>query len=232
MSTTRPAGPDEPLRKTARTTVKRLPDRASYDRSTANAILDEALIGHVGFVTEGQPFVIPTIHARVGGTLYLHGSAASRMLRAGKTVPLCVTVTLVDGLVMARSAFHHSMNYRSVVVLGQAREVTDPEEKVAALRAIVEHVAAGRWEEVRWPTERELAATTVLALPIDEASVKIRTGPPKDDEEDYALDAWAGVIPLRLVAGEPVADPRLREGVRPSAVLTRYERPRASRTSA
>lgn len=228
MSTTTGAGPGEPLRRTARTTLKRLPERASYDREAADAILDEALIGHVGFAMEGQPFVIPTIHARVGGTLYLHGSAASRMLREGARVPICVTVTLVDGLVMARSAFHHSMNYRSVVVLAQAREVTDPEEKIAALRAIVEHVAPGRWDEVRWPTEQELKGTTVLALPIDEASVKIRTGPPKDDEEDHALDTWAGVIPLRVVAGEPVADPRLREGLRPSDVITRYRRPRAS----
>ena len=224
MSTTTEAVPGEPLRQTARTTLKRLPERASYDRDTANGILDEALICHVGFAMEAQPFVIPTIHARVGGTLYLHGSAASRMLREGKRLPVCVTVTLVDGLVMARSAFHHSMNYRSVVVLGQAREVSDPEEKVAALRAIVEHVAAGRWDEVRWPTELELKGTTVLALPVDEASVKIRTGPPKDDEEDYSLDVWAGVVPLRLVAGEPVADPRLREGLPPSEVVTRYRR--------
>jgi nitroimidazol reductase NimA-like FMN-containing flavoprotein (pyridoxamine 5'-phosphate oxidase superfamily) len=224
MSTTG-SGLEEPLRKTDRTTLKRLPDRGSYDRETANAILDEALICHLGFVTDGQPFVIPTIHARSGNTLYVHGSAASRMLREGKRAPLCATVTLLDGLVMARSAFHHSMNYRSVVVLGQAREVTDAEEKLAALRAIVEHVAAGRWDEVRWPTEAELKGTTVLALPIDEASVKVRTGPPKDDEEDYALPAWAGVIPLRIVAGDPVADPRLGDGIRPSEVITRYRRP-------
>jgi nitroimidazol reductase NimA-like FMN-containing flavoprotein (pyridoxamine 5'-phosphate oxidase superfamily) len=225
MSTTTRGGPEEPLRKTDRTTVKRLPDRASYDRDAANAILDEALICHVGFVMDGQPFVIPTIHARGGSTLYVHGSAASRMLREGRKVPLCVTVTLLDGLVMARSAFHHSMNYRSVLVLGQAREVTDAEEKLAALRAIVEHVAAGRWDEVRWPTGTELRGTTVLALPIDEASVKIRSGPPKDDEEDYALPTWAGVIPLRMVAGEPLADPRLHDAVRPSDVITRYRRP-------
>ena len=228
MSSAQDAGPKEPLRKTARTTVKRLPDRGSYDRDTANAILDEALICHVGFAMDGQPFVIPTIHARIGDTLYLHGSAASRMLREGKTLPICVTVTLVDGLVMARSAFHHSINYRSVVVLAQAREVTEPEEKVAALRAIVEHVAAGRWDEVRWPTELELKGTTVLALPIDEASAKIRKGPPSDDEEDYARDTWAGVIPLRMVSGDPIADPRLREGLRPSEVITAYGRPRAS----
>ena len=174
---------------------------------------------------DGQPFVIPTIHARLGRTLYVHGSAASRMLREGKRVPLCVTVTLLDGLVMARSAFHHSMNYRSVVVLGQAHEVTEAEEKLQALRAIVEHVAAGRWDEVRWPTDTELRGTTVLALPIDEASVKIRSGPPKDDEEDYALPTWAGVIPLRMVAGEPLADPRLGDGIRPSDVIARYRRP-------
>ena len=150
MSTTDPA---DPLRRTERTAVKRLPDRGAHDRETANAILDEALICHVGFAMEGQPFVIPTIHARVGGTLYLHGSAASRMLRHGKTLPICVTVTLLDGLVMARSAFHHSMNYRSVVVLGRRARSRTRTEKMAALRAIVEHVAAGRWDEVRWPTD-------------------------------------------------------------------------------
>ena len=225
MSTAMRSGPEGALRKTDRTTLRRLPDRGSYDRETANALLDEALVCHVGFVLDGQPFVIPTIHARLGRTLYVHGSAASRMLREGKRVPLCVTVTLLDGLVMARSAFHHSMNYRSVVVLGQALEVTEAEEKLQALRAIVEHVAAGRWDEVRWPTETELKGTTVLALPIDEASVKIRTGPPRDDEEDYALPTWAGVIPLRMVAGEPLADPRLGDGIRPSDVIARYRRP-------
>ncbi len=225
MSTGTRSGPEGTLRKTDRTTLRRLPDRGSYDRETANALLDEALICHVGFVMDGQPFVIPTIHARLGRTLYVHGSAASRMLREGKRVPLCVTVTLLDGLVMARSAFHHSMNYRSVVVLGQAHEVTEAEEKLQALRAIVEHVAAGRWDEVRWPTDTELRGTTVLALPIDEASVKIRSGPPKDDEEDYALPTWAGVIPLRMVAGEPLADPRLGDGIRPSDVIARYRRP-------
>jgi nitroimidazol reductase NimA-like FMN-containing flavoprotein (pyridoxamine 5'-phosphate oxidase superfamily) len=222
------AEPEGALRKTDRTAVRRLPERGRYDRAQADAILDEALTCHLGFVADGQPFVIPTIHARVGGTLYVHGSAASRMLRAAKGgPPICVTVTLVDGLVMARSAFHHSMNYRSVVVLGTAREVTDPAEKVAALRAVVEHVAAGRWDEVRWPTELELKGTTVLALPIDEASAKVRTGGPKDDEEDYALDCWAGVIPLRLVAGEPVPDDRLKEGVGPSPAIAGWRRPGA-----
>jgi uncharacterized protein len=216
------------LRKTDRTAVRRLPERGRYDRAQAEAILDEALTCHLGFVTDGQPFVIPTIHARVGTTLYVHGSAASRMLRAAKEgIPLCVTVTLLDGLVMARSAFHHSMNYRSVVVLGNAREVTDPGEKVAALRAVVDHVAAGRWDEVRWPTELELKGTTVLALAIDEASAKVRTGGPKDDEEDYALDCWAGVIPLRLTAGAPIPDERLKDGVRPSPAITSWRRPGA-----
>jgi nitroimidazol reductase NimA-like FMN-containing flavoprotein (pyridoxamine 5'-phosphate oxidase superfamily) len=222
------AEPEEALRKTDRTAVRRLPERGRYDREQADAILDEALTCHLGFVADGQPFVIPTIHARVGATLYVHGSAASRMLRAAKSgPPICVTVTLVDGLVMARSAFHHSMNYRSVVVLGAAREVTDAAEKTAALRAVVEHVAAGRWDEVRWPTELELRGTTVLALAIDEASAKVRTGGPKDDEEDYALDCWAGVIPLRLAAGEPVADDRLRPGIPPSAAITGWRRPGA-----
>jgi nitroimidazol reductase NimA-like FMN-containing flavoprotein (pyridoxamine 5'-phosphate oxidase superfamily) len=216
------------LRKTDRTAVRRLPERGRYDRAQAEAILDEALTCHLGFVADGQPFVIPTIHARVGTTLYVHGSAASRMLRAAREgIPLCVTVTLLDGLVMARSAFHHSMNYRSVVVLGNAREVTDPGEKVAALRAVVEHVAAGRWDEVRWPTELELKGTTVLALAIDEASAKVRTGGPKDDEEDYALDCWAGVIPLRLTALAPIPDERLKDGVRPSPAITAWRRPGA-----
>jgi uncharacterized protein len=222
------AEPESALKKTDRTAVRRLPERGRYDRVQADAILDEALTCHLGFVVDGQPFVIPTIHARVGATLYVHGSAASRMLRAAKAgPPVCVTVTLVDGLVMARSAFHHSMNYRSVVVLGAAREVTDAEEKVEALRAVVEHVAAGRWDEVRWPTELELKGTTVLALPIDEASAKVRTGGPKDDEEDYALDCWAGVIPLRLVSGEPIPDERLAAGILPSPAITTWRRPGA-----
>lgn len=226
MASTTEAG--DALRRTDRTTVKRLPERGRYDRAVVDAILDEALTCHLGFVVDGQPFVIPTIHARLGATLYVHGSAASRMLRAAKAgPPVCVTVTLVDGLVMARSAFHHSMNYRSVVVLGPAREVTDPEEKTAALRAVVEHVAAGRWDEVRWPNELELKATTVLALAIDEASAKVRAGGPKDDEEDYALDCWAGVIPLRLTAAAPVPDERLKTGVQPSPVVTGWRRPGA-----
>jgi nitroimidazol reductase NimA-like FMN-containing flavoprotein (pyridoxamine 5'-phosphate oxidase superfamily) len=208
-----------------RTTVRRLPDRAGYDRATVDAILDEALICHVGYVVNGSPVVIPTIHWRDGEQLYFHGSAASRMLRSLKDgVDACVTVTLLDGLVMARSAFHHSMNYRSVVVLGKAREVTDREEKLRALDALVEHVCAGRTADVRPPNESELRQTLVLALPITEASAKIRTGGPLDDEEDYALDTWAGVIPLRIVPQTPIADGRLRNGIQVPRYASNYSR--------
>jgi nitroimidazol reductase NimA-like FMN-containing flavoprotein (pyridoxamine 5'-phosphate oxidase superfamily) len=197
-----------------RTTVRRLPTRGAYDRATIEAILDEALICHVGFIVEGQPMVIPTIHARVDDALYVHGSVASRMLRSlEQGVPACVTVTLLDGLVLARSAFHHSMNYRSVVVLGTATAVVDREEKRRVLDALVEHVMKGRSADARPPSEAELNATMVLRLPITEASAKIRTGPPLDDEEDYALPVWAGVLPLELKPLEPVADPRLRAGI-------------------
>jgi len=203
---------------TDRTKVRRLPKRGHYDRETIHAILDEALICHVGFVVEGAPVVIPTIHWREDDTLYVHGSAASRMLRSLKEgVDACVTVTLLDGLVLARSAFHHSMNYRSVVVFGKAREV-DGEEKLRALDSLVEHVQRGRSRDIRPPNELELRATTVLALPLDEASAKIRTGGPVDDEEDYALPIWAGVVPMRLTRAEPIAD----EGV--TAELPEYLR--------
>jgi uncharacterized protein len=192
---------------TKRTTVRRLADRAVYDRAAIHAILDEALLCHVGFVVDGAPFVIPTIHVRVGDTLYFHGSAASRMLRSLRDgVDACVTVTLLDGLVLARSAFHHSMNYRSVVVFGKGREVIDAGEKRAALDALVEHVVPGRAAIVRAPNEIEMKQTLVIAIPLAEASAKVRTGPPLDDEEDYALDVWAGVIPMALVKGEPVED--------------------------
>lgn len=191
---------------TDRTRVRRLANRGNYDRETVHAILDEALVCHVGFVVDGMPVVIPTIHWREDDTLYVHGSAASRMLRSLKDgVDACVTVTLVDGLVLARSAFHHSMNYRSVVVFGKAREVGD-DEKLRALDGLVEHVVRGRSQEVRPPNERELRQTLVLALPLDEASAKIRTGGPVDDEEDYALPVWAGVVPLKLTPGEGIAD--------------------------
>jgi nitroimidazol reductase NimA-like FMN-containing flavoprotein (pyridoxamine 5'-phosphate oxidase superfamily) len=191
-----------------RTALHRLPERGHHDRATIDAILDEALICHLGLVDpEGRPFVIPTIHARAGDHLYVHGSPASRALRAGaKGIPACVTVTLLDGLVLARSAFHHSMNYRSVVVYGTATKVDDPAEKVAALEAIVEHVVAGRGDGCRAPDAKEVTGTLVLRLPLDEASAKVRTGPPVDDEADMGLDVWAGVVPMRLVPGEPEAD--------------------------
>jgi len=190
-----------------RTTVRRLPQRAAYDAGTVHRILDEALICHAGFVHHGDPVVIPTIHWRDGDRLYFHGSPASGMLRNLRNgVPACVTVTLLDGLVMARSAFHHSMNYRSVVVFGTATEVTDRDEKIRALEALVEHVCRGRSKDVRQPNERELKQTIVLSIPINEASAKIRTGGPADDEEDYALPVWAGVVPLALTPGAPVTD--------------------------
>lgn len=196
------------IQPTERTRVRRLPARATYDRAMVNAILDEALVCHVGFHVDGQPYVIPTTYARVDQQLYIHGSAASRMLRAlTGGVPVCVTVTILDGLVLARSAFHHSMNYRSVVILGTAVEVTNPEERFAALQAIVEHIRPGRWREVRLPNERELRATSVLRLPLEEVSAKVRSGPPLDDAEDLDRPCWAGVIPLRLLEGVPVPDP-------------------------
>jgi len=196
--------------KTTRTTVKRVPKRGAYDRETINAILDEGFICHAGFVVDGQPYVIPTGYGRVGDDLHIHGSAASRMLRnLAEGVDMCVTVTLLDGLVLARSAFHHSMNYRSVVILGKAELVTNADEKNEALLAISEQIIQGRWAEVRPPTEQELKATSVLRLPITEASAKIRTGPPVDDDEDYSLNVWAGVLPLTLTPGEPLADPKL-----------------------
>jgi len=183
--------------------VRRHPERGAYDRETIGAILDEAQICHVGFVVDGRPFVIPTIHARAGDVLYLHGSTASRMLRTlGEGVDVCVTVTLLDGIVLARSVYNHSMNYRSAVVLGRARPL-EGDEKLAALEAIVEHVVPGRWSDARQPNRTELKATSVLALPLDQASAKIRTGPPSDFDEDENLPVWAGVIPLRLVAGAP-----------------------------
>jgi len=221
-----PEGEARVLEPTPRTTLRRLPARGRFDRETVYAILDEALICHVGFVADGQPFVIPTIHARVEDRLYVHGSAASRMLKTLEGgVPVCLTATLLDGLVLARSAFHHSMNYRSAVVLGRAEAVSEAREKWDALEAIVEHVARGRWAEVREPSAKEMAGTLVLRLPIEEASAKVRTGPPLDDDEDYALPVWAGVLPLSLVPGEPVPDPRLPAGrpVSPSAVG--YTRP-------
>jgi uncharacterized protein len=192
---------------TQHTTVKRHPERGAYDRPTIDSILDEALICHLGFVADGRPFVIPTIHARDGDTLYVHGSPGSRMLRAANEgVDICVTVTLLDGLVLARSVYNHSMNYRSVVVLGRARELTDRDEKLRAMKRVVEHVVPGRWDDARQPDDGEIKGTTILALPLDEASAKIRSGPPTDDAADLELPVWAGVIPLRIEPSDPVPD--------------------------
>ena len=207
---THSAASDTTFSQTTRTQIKRLPQRGEYDRQTIYDILDEGLICQVGFVVNGQPFVIPTAYGRVDDRLYIHGSPASRMLRTLKAgVEVCVTVTLLDGLVLARSAFHHSMNYRSVVVFGQATLVEEAEEKLEALRAFTEHVMRDRWAQVRPPNRQELAGTLVLALPLTEASAKIRSGAPVDDEADYELPVWAGELPLRLATSQPVADPRL-----------------------
>jgi nitroimidazol reductase NimA-like FMN-containing flavoprotein (pyridoxamine 5'-phosphate oxidase superfamily) len=201
-------GEDVSFPVTDRTRVRRHPERGDYRRETVYAILDEALYCHVGFVRDGQPCVLPTIHVRVGDALYLHGANASAMLGAlADGAPACVTVTLLDGLVLARSVYHHSMNYRSAVVYGTLAEVTDPEEKRGALQALVEHVVPGRSADARPPSEQELQATRVLRLPIREASAKVRSGPPKDAEADMALPVWAGIVPLALQALPPVPDP-------------------------
>lgn len=194
---------------TARTRVVREADRAVYDRETVYRILDEGFLCHVGFALDGQPFVIPTSYGRKDANLYIHGSAASRMLRQMKDgVPVCVTVTLLDGLVLARSVFNHSMNYRSVVILGKATLV-EHADKLGALRVLSEHIIPGRWDDARQPNERELKATSVLRVPIEEFSAKVRTGPPVDDEEDYSFPTWAGVIPMEMQAGTPIDDPKL-----------------------
>lgn len=200
-----------------------MPARAAYDRASVEAILDEALVAHLAFVDRGQPYAIPTLHARVGRTVYVHGSAAGRAMRTlGADAPACLTATLIDGLVLARSAFHHSVNYRSVVVLGSARPVDDRQERLEALHAFSERLIPGRWAEVRPPSDKELRATQVLALPLDESSAKIRTGPPVDDEDDYALPAWAGVIPIDIVARPPLPDPRLAAGIAPSDTVSAW----------
>jgi len=210
---------------TERTQVKRLPKRGKYERETVFAILDAGFVCHVGFIVDGQPYVIPTNYGRSGDTVYLHGSAASRMLRTlSEGVPMSVTVTHVDGLVLARSAFHHSVNYRSVVILGTARLVTDAAEKMEALRVFTEHVMKGRWDDVRQPTEQELKATTVLALPLEEVSAKVRTGGPIDDEADYTLPVWAGVLPLETSVKEPVPDPQRKRDQPTPPYLKNYSR--------
>lgn len=210
---------------TARTRLVREPHRAVYDREAVYKILDEGFLCHVGFVSDGQPFVIPTSYGRKGDSLFIHGSAASRMLRGMKEgMPVCVTVTLIDGLVLARSIFNHSINYRSVVILGKATPIEDPEQKLAALRALSEHILPGRWDDVRQPNERELKQTAVLGLSIEEFSAKRRTGPPLDDPEDYSFPTWAGILPLELTAGKPVADPNLQAGREAPPSLRSYSR--------
>ena len=209
----------------ARTRVVREPHRGVYDRETAYRILDEGFLCHVGFVVDGQPFVIPTSYGRKDANLYIHGSAASRMLRQMKeAAPVCVTVTLLDGLVLARSVFNHSMNYRSVVILGKATLVDDPAEKLAALRTLAEHILPGRWDDARQPNDRELKQTSVLRVPIEEFSAKVRTGPPLDDEEDYSFPTWAGVLPLETKAGAPIRDPLLDPGREAPAYVRDYSR--------
>lgn len=208
---------------TERSKLKRVPQRGSHEKQTIYRVLDAAFLAHVGFQVDGQPFVIPTLYGRFEDKLYLHGSAASRMLRELETgVPACVTVTLVDGLVLARSAFHHSMNYRSVVAFGTARKVEDPGLKVQALRVISEHIMPGRWSDVRGPSENELKATTVLEFSLEESSAKIRTGPPVDDADDYALPAWAGVVPLSLEVKAPEPDSRLAPHIAVPDYVLRY----------
>ncbi|MGC1448764.1 MAG: pyridoxamine 5'-phosphate oxidase family protein [Candidatus Sulfotelmatobacter sp.] len=212
---------------TARTRVVREADRGVYDREDMYCILDEGFLCHAGFVVDGQPFVIPTSYGRKDASLYIHGSAASRMLRQLKGgVPVCITVTLLDGLVLARSVFNHSMNYRSVVILGKATLVDDPEEKLSALRILSEHILPGRWNDSRQPNERELKATSVLRVPIEEFSAKVRIGPPIDDEEDYAFPTWAGVVPLEMAAGKPIDDARLLLGRAVPEYVRNYTRKR------
>lgn len=219
-SAARVAAPSERVR------LRRMRERGSYDREVIDSILDEALVAHLGIEVDGQPFVVPTLHARAGDVVYCHGSAASRTLRAlGRGAPACLTVTLIDGLVLARAVMHHSANYRSVMLLGTARPIEEPAEKRAALEAIVERIVPGRTAQARPPTEKEIRATAVLALPIEEASAKVREGPPLDDEEDYSLDVWAGVIPLAQAPGAAVPDPRMRAGIDEPAYVRSW-RPR------
>src|SRR6266480_2987779 len=211
------------MNRTKRTELRRIPDRGAHDWETISQILDAGFLAYVGFCVDGQPFVIPTLYGRDGERLYLHGSAVSRMLRELETgIPTCVTVTLVDGLVLSRSAFDHSMNYRSVVAFGRARKIVDPEQKINSLRVISEHLIPGRWQDVRGPSEKELKATTVLEFSIEEASSKVRSGPPLDDESDYGLPVWAGVLPLEMKSRPPIPDDRLIESVTLPDYVRRY----------
>ena len=210
---------------TERTRVVRESHRGAYDRETIYRILDEGYVCHIGFYTDGQPYVIPTLFARVGDAIYFHGSAASRMLRnASAGISVCITVTLTDGFVLARSVFNHSMNYRSVVALGKATLVDAPEEKLEALRVFTEKIIAGRWNDARQPNEKELKATSILRLPLEEVSAKIRVGPPEDDAADYALPVWAGVIPLHLTPGAPIRDEKCDASIPTPAYATQYKR--------
>jgi uncharacterized protein len=211
------AAPSERVR------VKRLHERGAYDRASIDAILDAQPVAHVGYVFNGQPFVTPTLQWREGDHVYWHGSAASRMLETSDGADVCVTVTLIDGVVLARSAFHHSVNYRSVMLVGRASMVEDPAEKEARLKAFTDSLFPGRWEMLRAATAQEVKATSVLSIPISEASAKARSGPPKDDEEDYALDIWAGVLPLQVTALPPVDDPRLKAGLKPPAHVGKFK---------
>jgi hypothetical protein len=214
---------------TKRTRVRRAPARAVYEREQIDAILDEGLVGHLGFVDDHQPFVIPTLYARVGDIVYVHGSSASRAIRRlTDGIPACLTVTLLDGVVLARSVFHHSMNYRSVVVLGTCRPVEGPDEREAALLAFTERMVPGRWDVVRPPSAKELKATRVLSMDLQECSAKARTGPPVDEKADYALPVWAGEIPLRTVTGALIPDPKLTPGIEPSSEITDWS-PTAAR---
>ena len=216
---------NDSLTPTSRTTLARRPYRGTFDRATVHAIIDEALICHVGFAIEGQTYVLPTTHARLDGNLYIHGAVGGRMLKSIRGgLAVCATVTLIDGLVLARSAFHHSMNFRSVVILGVATEVTDPDHKRRAFDALIEHVVPGRTADIRRASDHELKATSVLCLAITEASAKIRTGPPVDDEEDHQLPCWAGVVPVSVQAQPPIPDPLLRAGIEMPAGLARYRR--------
>lgn len=225
MSTLEDEISQEQLTATQRSQIRRLPQRGQYERQVIYQILDEGMVCHVGFAVDGQPFVIPTAYGRVGDQLYIHGSPASRMLRSLQGgIEVCVTVTLLDGLVLARSAFHHSMNYRSVVIFGTATTVEDTDQKLEALRAFTEHTVPGRWEEVRLPSRQELAGTLVLSLPLTEASAKVRTGPPSDDEADYSLPVWAGEVPLRLIAAPPINDTRLSAGIVTPTYALNYRR--------
>jgi len=213
-----PSSPQPGTPPSQRTRVRRVASRATYDRHVIDSILDEGRVAHLAIAIDGQPYAIPTLHARVGDAVYIHGSAASRAIRnAG--APVCLTVTLLDGLVLARSAFHHSVNYRSAMVIGHAQAVADVSERLLALRAFAERLLPGRWAEVRPPSPKELKGTGVLRIALSECSAKARSGPPIDDEEDHELDVWAGVVPLRTVPGAPQPDPRLRDGIEPSLAV-------------